>query len=163
MNFLIFYAKDKRRIWRKQRTTARATETLANTNTTHHTHAVVKEAGVRLERTAVRSQQGQNESGGGGGPCLANLQMVNLAVNGLTFSITTYHGEDEREEHQCMRAVCQLEGRAQLHQVAQSLTSSYYELKPRLEKITRDLSLFATYSWSQPKCMHSAINHMKLQ
>lgn len=94
--------------------TARATETLANTNTTHHTHAVVKEAGVRLERTAVRSQQGQNESGGE--PCLANLQMVNLAVNGLTFSITTYHGEDEREEHQWMRAVCQLEGREELHQ-----------------------------------------------
>lgn len=126
---------------------ARATETLANTNTTHHTHAVVKEAGVRLERTAVRSQQGQNESGGGG-PCLANLQMVNLAVNGLTFSITTYHGEDEREEHQCMRAVCQVEGREELHQEAQSLTSWYYELKPRLKKITRDLSLFATYSWS---------------
>lgn len=95
--------------------TARATETLANTNTTHHTHAVVKEAGVRLERTAVRSQQGQNGSGGGG-PCLANLQMVNLAVNGLTFSITTYRGEDEREAHQCKRAVCQLEGREGLHQ-----------------------------------------------
>jgi hypothetical protein len=40
---------------------ARAIETLTNTNTTHHTHAVVKEVGVRLERTATRSQQGQNE------------------------------------------------------------------------------------------------------
>ena len=49
---------------------------------------MVKEVGVRLERTATQS---------GGGHYLANLQMVNLTVNGPTFSITTLHAGEERE------------------------------------------------------------------
>jgi hypothetical protein len=33
-------------------------ETLANTNTAHHSHAAVKEVEVRSERTAVRGPRG---------------------------------------------------------------------------------------------------------
>ena len=60
----------------------------------HHTRAVVKEVGVRLERTATQC---------GGGPYLANLQMVNLTVNGPTFSITTLNAGEEREVCACVR------------------------------------------------------------
>ena len=84
---------------------------------------MVKEVGVRLERTATQS---------GGGPYLANLQMVNLTVNGPTFSITTLHAGEEREVYVCVCvcvSVCvrtcggPLEDGAAVHQEAHFLKS----------------------------------------
>jgi len=76
---------------------------------------VVKEVGVRLERTATQS---------GGGPYLANLQMVNLTVNGPTFSITTLHAGEEREVCECVRTCGgPLEDGAAVYQEAHFLKS----------------------------------------
>ena len=72
---------------------------------------MVKEVGVRLERNATQS---------GGGPYLANLQMVNLTVNGPTFSITTLHAGEEREVCACGGP---LEDEAEVHQEAHFLKS----------------------------------------